>query len=189
MLAVEDMKSKERIKVIKMKNKIGFQLDKIAFLDRDGVVNVKMPDGCYVTNWSEFKFLDGAISGIKLLNDFGYKIIIVTNQRCIAKKIMTEYELNQIHQKMIEVVAASGGEIETIYYCPHDIGECQCRKPNAGLFLQAEKVFAVDKAKSFMIGDSISDVEAGRKYGIQSYLLKNPENLESLTRKILKLNK
>ncbi|WP_199884015.1 D-glycero-alpha-D-manno-heptose-1,7-bisphosphate 7-phosphatase [Anaerosinus massiliensis] len=175
--------------MIETKNQSISSLNKIAFLDRDGVINVKMLEGCYVTNWSQFKFRNGALSGIKLLNNFGYKVIIVTNQRCIARKIITEHELNQIHKKMIEAVADFGGEIEAIYYCPHDLGECICRKPDIGLFLQAEKVYVVDKVNSFMIGDSVSDVEAGRKYGIQSYLLKNSESVESLVKKILKIDK
>lgn len=89
---------------------------------------------------------------------------------------------------MIEFVADFGGEIEAIYYCPHDIGECICRKPDIGLLLQAEKACTVDKERSFMIGDSVSDLEAGQKYGIQSYLLREPDSLESLVRKILKIN-
>jgi len=172
-----------------MKDKFISQIDKIAFLDRDGVINVKLAEGCYVTEWGQFKFLDGAIAGIKLLNDFGYKVIVVTNQRGIAKKIMTEYSLNQIHQKMVESITNFGGKIEAIYYCPHDIGQCNCRKPDVGLFLQAEEVYTIDKINSFMIGDSISDIEAGKKYGIQSYLLKDKENLLSCVRKILIVNK
>lgn len=171
----------------KTNNEIISQLNKIAFLDRDGVINEKMPEGCYVTNWRQFKFLEGTMSGIKLLNDFGYKIIIITNQRCIARKIITEDMLNQIHQKMIEAVADFGGRIEAVYYCPHNIGQCFCRKPDIGLLLQAEKFCAVDKVNSFMIGDSISDFNAGQKYGIRSYLLKDEENLEGLVRKIFEI--
>lgn len=172
-----------------MQDKTIFQLDKIAFLDRDGVINVKMPEGCYVTQWNQFEFLAGAIEGIKLLNDCGYKVIIVTNQRGIARKIMTETDLEQIHQKMIESIVDSGGKIEAVYYCPHDVGKCNCRKPDIGLFLQAEAVYKVDKIDSFMIGDSLSDIEAGKKYGIQSCLLKDKDNLESCVRKILKFDK
>lgn len=171
-----------------MRDKTIFQLDKIAFLDRDGVINVKMPEGCYVTQWNQFEFLAGAIAGIKLLNDCGYKVIVVTNQRGIARKIMTEVDLEQIHHKMIESIEKSGGKIEAIYYCPHDVGQCNCRKPDIGLFLQVEAVYRVDMIDSFMIGDSLSDIEAGKKYGIQSYLLKDKDNLESCVRKILDFN-
>lgn len=148
-----------------------------------------MPEGCYVTNWNEFKFKNGAIEGIQLLNKFGYKIIVVTNQRGIAKKIMTEYELNQIHQEMLNTITFLGGEIEAVYYCPHDKGECNCRKPEIGMFLRAEEAYGIDKENSFMIGDALSDIEAGGKYGIRSYLLKPSENLEFCVKKILRIDK
>lgn len=159
--------------------------NKVAFLDRDGVINVKLPEGKYVTKWSEFRFLNGAIEGIKLLNKAGYKIIIITNQRGIAKGIMSESSLKKLHQHMIKKVVDSGGRVEAIYYCPHQAGECNCRKPKIGMFLEAEKYLKIDKKKSFMIGDSESDVEAGRNYGVKSYLLKKPNNLENMVEKIL----
>ena len=162
-------------------------LNKIAFLDRDGVINAKMPEGCYVRNWREFEFLDGAISGIQLLNNWGYKVIVVTNQRGIAKKLMTEEDVKIIHQKMLNDIKKANGKIEAVYYCPHDIGECDCRKPGIGMFLKVEEVYAVDKENSFMIGDSLSDIEAGQKYGIRSYLLRAPENLKSCVTKILEM--
>lgn len=171
--------------LIKMeKSKDDFS-NKVAFLDRDGVINVKLPEGKYVTKWSEFRFLNGAIEGIKLLNKAGYKIIIITNQRGIAKGIMSESSLKKLHQHMIKKVVDSGGRVEAIYYCPHQAGECNCRKPKIGMFLEAEKYLKIDKKKSFMIGDSESDVEAGRNYGVKSYLLKKPNNLENMVEKIL----
>ena len=162
--------------------------DKIAFLDRDGVVNRKAQEHEYIKTWSEFHFCDKSINGIRLLNKAGYKVIIVTNQRGIARKIMSKKDLEQIHDEMLAVIRKNGAEINAIYYCPHDIGECNCRKPNIGMFLQAEKDFNIDKEKSFIIGDSISDMDAGEKYGIKNFLLNEKESLDILVKKILSLD-
>lgn len=166
-----------------------YKLQKIAFLDRDGVINVNLGKGDYVTKWEEFKFLPGAISGIKLLNAAGYKVIVVTNQRGISQKIMTEKDLQKIHQMMVAYIRFSGGEIDQVYYCPHDRDVCVCRKPGIGMFLQAEMLYVIDKKNSLMIGDSRSDIEAGENYGIHSYLLEPQDTLENLVKRILCLSR
>lgn len=159
--------------------------DKIAFLDRDGVINEKAPPHDYIKSWAEFRFKPGAIEGIKLLNEAGYKVVIVTNQRGIARGMMAEEMLNEIHQNMIEVLKTHGAVIDAIFYCPHENGTCTCRKPDIGLFLQAEKNFMIDKSRSFIIGDSQSDIEAGKRYGIKSYLICSNQILSGLVKLIV----
>lgn len=146
---------------------------KTVFLDRDGVINVKAPEGDYIKSWSEFHFLPGAIEAIRLLNDHNWHVVIITNQRGIARHLMTMHDLEIIHFSMEEALQKHGAHIDGIYVCPHEKGKCHCRKPDIGLFLQAEQDFPVDKSKSWMIGDSQSDIEAGRNYGIRTISVVN----------------
>lgn len=146
---------------------------KTVFLDRDGVINVKAPEGDYIKSWSEFHFLSGAIEAIRLLNDHNWHVVIITNQRGIARHLMTMQDLHVIHSSMEEALQRHGAHIDGIYVCPHEKGTCHCRKPDIGLFLQAEQDFPVDKSKSWMIGDSQSDIEAGRNYGIRTISVVN----------------
>lgn len=147
--------------------------EKTVFLDRDGVINEKAPEGDYIKSWKEFHFLPGAIDAIRLLNDNDWHIIIITNQRGIARNLMTQKNLQAIHSAMEEELCKHGAHIDGIYVCPHEKGTCHCRKPDIGLFLQAEQDFPVDKSKSWMIGDSQSDIEAGRNYGIRTISVVN----------------
>ena len=154
--------------------------DKIAFLDRDGVINEKAPEHDYIKSWNDFHFKQGAIEGIRLLNTKGFKVVVVTNQRGIARGLMSQDDLENIHIKMCEYLQSNNARIDAIFYCPHEKGTCSCRKPDIGLFLQAEKVFNIEKSQSIMIGDSLSDIEAGENYGVKAYLLASEESLKNL---------
>lgn len=142
--------------------------DKIIFLDRDGVINKKASKHDYVKKWEEFKFLPNVDTAVKLFNDAGFKVIIITNQRGIARKLMSMSDLNNIHKSMCKELTYKNAKIDDIFICPHDGGECNCRKPQIGLFLQAEKRYEINKNESFMIGDSKTDIEAGKNYGIKT---------------------
>ena len=132
------------------------------FLDRDGTINVKAPEGDYVKSWEEFEFLPGAAEAVRALREPGRRVVIVTNQRGIALGRMSEDDLADIHTRMLEVT----GPVDAIYHCPHDDGECDCRKPRPGMLLRAAaEIPGVDLANATMIGDSDSDVEAGRAVG------------------------
>lgn len=101
------------------------------FLDRDGVINRKAAEGDYIKSWSEFEILPGVVSSIKRLNEEGFLVIVISNQRCVARGIITEDELNEIHENMKEELAKKGAIIDDIYYCPHDIKDrCDCRNHN-----------------------------------------------------------
>lgn len=142
--------------------------DKIIFLDRDGVINKKAPEHDYIKTWNEFKFLTGVDKAINIFNNAGYKVIVVTNQRGIARKLMSMSDLNNIHINMCNELINKNAKIDDIFACPHDKGECNCRKPQIGLFLKAEKKYQLNKNESFMIGDSKTDIEAGKSYGIKT---------------------
>ncbi|MFH2045320.1 MAG: D-glycero-beta-D-manno-heptose 1,7-bisphosphate 7-phosphatase [Pseudomonadota bacterium] len=134
------------------------------FLDRDGVINKDSPD--YIKNWSEFEFIPGSIEAIKILSNNDYPVIIITNQSMINRKISTFDNLEFIHVMINKTVKIEGGNIKDIFFCPHTPEEeCECRKPKPGLIDQAQKKYAINIAKSVMIGDSSKDIECARNAG------------------------
>lgn len=149
--------------------------NKMIFLDRDGVINRKAPPHDYIKSVNKFEMLPGAGEAIHLLNATGYKVVIVTNQRGIARGLMTMKDLNQVHQFMKKELLSFDAHIDDIFVCPHDIGQCCCRKPDIGLFLQAEKKCEINKEKSYMIGDSRTDIEAGKNYGVKTISIDGPD--------------
>lgn len=142
------------------------------FLDRDGVINQKATEHDYIKRCEDFHLLPGAAKAIQLLNQHCYKVIIVTNQRGIARGMMTEDTLSHIHEKMNQDLKLQNAFIDRIYYCPHDVtANCTCRKPRIGMFLQAALEFDIGKETSFMVGDSLSDIESGINFGIKPILI------------------
>lgn len=147
-------------------------MNKAAFLDRDGVINRKAPGDGYITRWEEISFLPGVAQAIALLNRSGFRVIVVTNQRCVAKGLVTIRELDWIHRRMCEVLAAAGATVDAVYYCPHELEPpCLCRKPRPGLLLDAAREHRIALGKSWMIGDSVADIEAGRSAGCRTACL------------------
>jgi D-glycero-D-manno-heptose 1,7-bisphosphate phosphatase len=142
------------------------------FLDRDGVINGKPPAGHYVTCWEEFELLPGVAEAIASLNRSGRKVIVVTNQRGVAQGLYSVDELAQMHRRLQQELARHGAHLDAIYVCPHEEGECDCRKPKIGLFEQAFRDFpAAHAGNSVMIGDSLRDIEAGRNAGMRSVFI------------------
>ena len=148
------------------------------FLDRDGVINVKL-DGQYVKNTEEFEFMIGAETAISKLSKIFNRILIVTNQQGIAKGIMTVQDLDLLHQHMLFELKKSGGAIDKVYYCPHLAFEnCNCRKPNPGLIQQAIIDFPEIKIdNSYLIGDSDTDIIAGNMMGLITVKVDNEYTL------------
>ena len=145
-------------------------MNKAAFLDRDGVINRKAPkeDG-YVTKWEEMEMLPGVAEAIALLNEAGFLVIVVSNQRSVAKGLITGAQLNSIHEKMCDALARAGATIHGVYYCPHELEPaCNCRKPQPGMLLQAAGEYDIDLGASWMIGDSDKDVGAGKAVGCRT---------------------
>jgi len=132
------------------------------FLDRDGVINHEK-DGSYIFNWQEFHFYDGVKEALQILHNHFDTIVMVTNQRGIGKKLMTEDDLNNIHQNMLEEIKMEGGRIDKIYYCTDLENSSPNRKPNHGMALQAKNDFPlIDFSKSIMVGNKLSDMQFGR---------------------------
>lgn len=157
-------------------------MEKVIFLDRDGVINQKPPPHQYILRWKNFHLLPGVVEAIKLLNDSGYKVIVVSNQRCVALKQATYQQIEYIHDKTNQLLNAYGANIDLFLFCPHDYGQCNCRKPDIGLFQKAENFFEINKTESWMIGDSFTDIVAGTAYGINSLRIQEPaDNIHSFT--------
>ena len=144
-------------------------MKKAAFLDRDGVINRKAPEGQYVTRWADMEFLPGSCEAIRLLNNAEFLVIVVSNQRCVAKGLITTEDLESMHAHMCREFHAAGANIDAVYYCPHDYQPpCNCRKPKPGMLLDAARTHDVRLAASWMIGDSRKDVQAGRNAGCKT---------------------
>ena len=149
------------------------------FLDRDGVINRRLP-GDYVRSWGQFLFLPGARAGLRLLREAGHVLVVITNQRGIGRGLMSEEDLAEIHRRMqIELVRANAG-VDAILHCPHDQGEgCRCRKPGPGMIEQALERFEIDPSRSWVVGDSLTDLESGWAVGIRGILVK-PRGVQCL---------
>jgi D-glycero-D-manno-heptose 1,7-bisphosphate phosphatase len=160
------------------------------FLDRDGVLNV---DRGYLYKREEFEWMPGAIEAIKMLNDQGYFVFVVTNQSGIARGFFEEDDVYELHSYMAEEVEKRNAVIHSFYFCPHHpegmvekySKVCHCRKPLPGLIEQACKEWPVDLKSSFLIGDMQRDLDAANDAGIPRYLFAEG-NLYDFVQDILK---
>jgi D-glycero-D-manno-heptose 1,7-bisphosphate phosphatase len=144
------------------------------FLDRDGVINRKAPEGAYVSRPRDFHLLPGADSAIAALNRSGRRVIVISNQRGVALGRYTREDVDALHAWLQEHLSAHGAQIDGFYYCPHDKNECECRKPKTGLFQQAFRDFPdASAANSIVIGDSLSDIQAARTLGLPSIFIQD----------------
>src|SRR5579863_1079461 len=142
------------------------------FLDRDGVINEKMREGEYLRSWSDFKLLDGVPEAIAKLNGAGKRVTVVSNQRGIALGLYTAADVDAIHEQLQRVLRGRGAHVDGFFYCPHDKADCNCRKPLPGLFEQAvEQMPEIRAEASAMVGDSISDIEFGRRLGMTTVFI------------------
>jgi D-glycero-D-manno-heptose 1,7-bisphosphate phosphatase len=143
-----------------------------AFLDRDGVLNV---DHGYAHRPDQLEWIDGALEAVRLLNEAGYYVIVITNQSGVARGYYSEAAVNEFHSHMQQVLRAHGAHIDAFYYCPHHpegkIKElavrCFCRKPSPGMLQQAAREWPLDPSRSFFIGDKDDDMAAARAFKIR----------------------
>jgi len=147
------------------------------FLDRDGVINEKLEND-YVKDWTEFRFCENALLAISNLSTIFKYIVVVTNQRGIAKGLFSEEQLNEIHEKMLNKVRKSSGRIDRVYYCSDIDDSSDCRKPNTGMALEAKQDFPeIDFSKAFIVGDSLSDMEFGKKLEMKRVYISRNNNI------------
>lgn len=153
-------------------------MNQALFLDRDGVINEDRED--YVKSWGEFRFIPGVRSALKKLQQAKIPVVVITNQSIIGRRIVTEKELFYIHDRMIKGVQKSGGRIAKIYFCPHRPDEqCHCRKPRIGLLKKAAKEMNLDLKNSLFVGDTLKDVQAGKRAGCRTLLVQTGQGRET----------
>jgi len=161
-------------------------------LDRDGTI---IEDIGYLSDTCQIRILPGAAEAIRLLNNNGFKVIIVTNQAGVARGYFTESRANEINERLLQLLADRGSIVERIYYCPHHIEgiiekykkECNWRKPNPGMIEEATREYDLDIKNSFMVGDKISDMEAGHRAGCKTIVVGgsiNHQELEVLSQSV-----
>jgi D-glycero-D-manno-heptose 1,7-bisphosphate phosphatase len=143
-----------------------------AFLDRDGVLNV---DHGYAHRPEQLEWIDGAPEAVRLLNEAGYYVLVVTNQSGIARGYYTEEAVNAFHAQMQKDLVSHGAHVDAFYFCPHHPEgtikslaiRCQCRKPGPGMLEQAASEWTIDRDASFMIGDKDKDIAAAKAFNIR----------------------
>lgn len=151
-------------------------MNKAVFLDRDGVINI---DFGYTSKADEFNFYEGVFAACRRFQTLGYKLIVVTNQSGIARGYYTEVDFEHLCDWMVGRFLEEGVDITGVYHCPHHATEgrgeyridCDCRKPKPGMLLAAAKEHDIDLSQSIMIGDKITDMEAGRAAGVKKCIL------------------
>ena len=159
-------------------------MKKAIFLDRDGTINVEKD---YIYKSEDLVFEEGSIEALKTFKNLGYILIVVSNQSGIARGYFTEADLNIFNNNMNEILKKNGVEITEFYCCPHHpdgIGKykkvCECRKPNNKMIEDAIKKYNIDREKSYMIGDKISDIGAGLKSNLKTVLVKTGYGLKDM---------
>lgn len=145
-------------------------LEKVVFLDRDGVINVDSPD--YIKSWEEFAFLPGSLQALVDLSRAGYHVILITNQSIIGRGMVPLPVLVDMHQRLRQAVADGGGQIFDIFYCPHRPDQhCDCRKPEPGMIFQAKERHGIDLLRTVMVGDNAKDIACGQNAGCGATVL------------------
>ena len=146
------------------------------FLDRDGVINEERG---YVYRPEEFRFIDGVFDACRSAIRLGYRLVVITNQAGVARGYYSESDFESLNQWMLERFEEQGVKIDGVYYCPHhpQAGkgvygvECECRKPRPGMLKTAARELQIDLSSSVLVGDKISDIEAGRRAGLRRCIL------------------
>jgi len=141
------------------------------FLDRDGVINVRVAPHHYITSVDQFRFLPGAIEALKALSNAGYELFVITNQAGVAQGHMTADAVAAIHAHMNKCLAAAGVPAPCVYVCMHGYDGCECRKPKPGLLLQAAREHNLDLTHAIFIGDDVTDAEVGAAAGVRTILV------------------
>jgi len=155
------------------------------FLDRDGVLNKHRSD--YVKNIDELEIFSNIGKCIKQINDRGFLVIVVTNQSAIGRKLITNNDVENIHNHIQNFLKKHNAKIDAFYYCPHHpIDNCDCRKPKSGLLIKAAHDFSVDLKNSWMIGDHDRDIESGISAGCKSIKITPENTLDDIVNDILK---
>lgn len=147
-------------------------MNKWLILDRDGVINYD--SDAFIKSPDEWQPLPGSLEAIARLNQAGYRIVVISNQSGLARKLFSVETLDAIHHKFNTLLTEKGGRVERIYYCPHGPGDhCDCRKPLAGMFRQFAAEFGLSLDGIFAVGDSVRDIQAAHSAGATGVLVRS----------------
>ncbi|MFH0777273.1 MAG: HAD family hydrolase [Candidatus Eisenbacteria bacterium] len=142
------------------------------FLDRDGTI---IEETGYLSDPEKVRLIEGAASSVAELNRRGVPVVVVSNQAGVARGLVTNRDLQTVNRRMSELLSAGGASLDAMYFCPHHPEydrQCDCRKPQPGLILRAAKELSIDLARSFMVGDRLIDMQAGRSAGTATVFLR-----------------
>lgn len=154
----------------------------LVLLDRDGTINVRIPDG-YVTAPEELLLLPGAADGVARLTRAGCRTILVTNQRGVARGLLSREGLVAVHRQLDALLAPAGGRLDAVVVCPHEQGACRCRKPLDGLFREALSRAPWARAeRCVMVGDMPSDLEPAAGLGMRTEQVSAARDLAEVAR-------
>ncbi|MEG3640091.1 D-glycero-beta-D-manno-heptose 1,7-bisphosphate 7-phosphatase [Magnetococcus sp. PR-3] len=152
-------------------------------LDRDGVINSD-ENLYYVLEPEQLKLLPGSGEAIAALNRAHIKVVVITNQRCVGRGMLTAKGLDNIHQRLHHLLAEHSAHIDELYHCPHDKHEaCNCRKPKPGMLQQAQENMQFNPAETWMVGDSITDMQAAEAAGQPCALVQTGHGQESVLKR------
>lgn len=165
-------------------------MNKAVFLDRDGVIN--NDEGLYyIFKPEDFRINEGVLESLKLLQENGFLLIIISNQGGIAKKIYTKKETDFIHNILLQILNEKNIEIAAIYYCPHhnEIENCICRKPDSQMLEKAIARFQIHVNQSYFIGDSNRDIESAKKVKLNTFKIDANQNILDICHQIIQKKK
>ena len=131
------------------------------------MINVKAARGDYIRNWTGFTFLPNITDWIRIFNALEYLVVVITNQRGVARGLISPEDLDEIHRNMVNELASGGARIDDVFCCPHHENACECRKPKPGMILQAQAKWDLDLGRSLLIGDSDSDEQLASNCGLK----------------------
>jgi D-glycero-D-manno-heptose 1,7-bisphosphate phosphatase len=146
------------------------------FLDRDGTINEEVG---YLDHLDKLRLISGAAEAIRLIRESGMLAVVVTNQSGVARGFFDEAFVDEVHERLRGMLGREGASLDGIYFCPHHptegkefyVRNCTCRKPAPGMFLKAAEELCIDPQRSFMIGDTLKDIEAGSRFGARGILV------------------
>ncbi len=157
------------------------------FLDRDGTINEEVG---YLDRIEKLRLIPGAAGAIRRINESGMRAVVVTNQSGIARGFFDEALVAAVHERLLKMLRAEGAYLDGFYVCPHHPTEgmgkhlrtCDCRKPASGLLLRAAEELRLDPACSYMVGDTLKDIEAGTRAGAKSILVRTGYGMEAIAK-------
>lgn len=146
------------------------------FMDRDGTISEEVG---YVNHLSRYRLLPRSLEAIRLINEAGLMAIVTTNQSGVARGYFSQDLVEAVHARLLSLAAGAGARLDAIYYCPHHPAEgsppwraaCDCRKPKPGMILRAAREHGIDLERSYVVGDSVVDIEAGAAAGVRGVLV------------------